>query len=146
MPDRYLIVDGHSVIFGWPELRARHGRNTAAAREELVRRLTDYQDTSDVSVVLVFDGQGSKVSEHTERGGIQIFYSRSNQTADSIIERLVAKYGAKYQMTIATSDRAIQQTAISFEGGFMEVEELETLLEDTARAFAKALKKRNKNL
>jgi len=144
MSDRYLIVDGHSVIFGWPELRARHGRNTAAAREELVRILTDYQDTSDHNVVLVFDGQGQKVSEHTERGGIQIFYSRSNQTADSIIERLVAKYGSKYQLTIATSDRAIQQTAISFEGGFIDVEQLQTLLEDTAIAFTKELKKRNK--
>lgn len=144
MTERYLIVDGHSVIFGWPELRAKHGRNTAAAREELVRILTDYQDTADVSVVLVFDGQGSKVSELTENGGIQIFYSRSNQTADSIIERLVAKYGAKYQMTIATSDRAIQQTAITFEGSFIDVDQLQTLLEDTAKTFAKKLKKRNK--
>lgn len=144
MTDRYLIVDGHSVIFGWPELRARHQRNTAAAREELIRQLTAYQDCSEVHVVLVFDGQGSQVSRQTEAGGIQIFYSRSNQTADSIIERLVAKYGSRYQMTIATSDRAIQQTAISFEGGFIDVEELQTLLDDTAKTFARELKKRNK--
>ena len=144
MSDRYLIVDGHSVIFGWPELRAKHNRNTAVAREELIRQLTNYQDISDVNVVLVFDGQGSKVSELTERGGIQIFYSRSNQTADSIIERLVAKYGKTYQMTIATSDRAIQQTAISFEGGFIDVDQLQDLLDDAAKTFAKELKKRNK--
>lgn len=144
MLERYLIVDGHSVIFGWPDLRAKHQRNTALAREELVKLLTDYQDSSEVNVVLVFDGQGSKVSEHTEAGGIQIFYSRANQTADAIIERLVAKYGAKYHMTIATSDRAIQQTAISFEGSFIDIEELKALLEDTARALAKELKKRNK--
>lgn len=144
MSDRYLIVDGHSVIFGWSELRAKHNRNTAAAREELIRQLTSYQDISDVNVVLVFDGQGSKVSEHSERGGIQIFYSRSNQTADSIIERLVAKYGKTYQMTIATSDRAIQQTAISFEGGFIDVDQLQDLLDDAAKTFAKELKKRNK--
>ncbi|HEX8373249.1 MAG TPA: NYN domain-containing protein [Chthoniobacterales bacterium] len=144
MADRYLIVDGHSTIFGWPELRAQHDRNTAIAREELIRLLTAYQDCSDVSVVLVFDGKGSKVSQQSDPGGIQIFYSRANQTADAIIERLVAKYGARYQMTIATSDRAIQQTAISFEGGFMTVEELRMVLDDAAKTFAKALKKRNK--
>ncbi|MEO7932736.1 MAG: NYN domain-containing protein [Chthoniobacterales bacterium] len=144
MAERYLIVDGHSVIFGWPYLRAKHDRNTAVAREELVRLLRDYQDTSSVNVVLVFDGQGSEVSQENDPGGIQIFYSRANQTADSIIERLVAKYGSRYQMTIATSDRAIQQTAISFEGGFITVDELQTLLDDTAAQFARELKKRNK--
>ncbi len=144
MAERYLIVDGHSVIFGWPELRARHDRNTAAAREELIRVLRDYQDTSSVNVVLVFDGRGSQVGQQNDPGGIQIFYSRSNQTADSIIERLVAKYGALHQMTIATSDRAIQQTAVSFEGGFIDVDELQTLLDEAARQFARELKKRNK--
>ncbi len=145
MPDRYLIVDGHSVIFGWPELRKKHGRNTAAARDDLVRQLTGYQDISGVNVVVVFDGQGSKVSQENEPGGIQIFYSRSNQTADSIIERLVAKYGATYELTIATSDRAIQQTAISFEGGFIDVAELQGALEQAAKTFAKELKKRNQS-
>ena len=145
MLDRYLIVDGHSVIFGWPGLRAKHQRNTAAAREELVRLLTAYQDAADVNVVVVFDGQGSKVTEQTEAGGIQIFYSRANQTADSIIERLVAKYGARYQMTIATSDRAIQQTAISFEGSFIDIEQLQGLLEDASKDLAKEIKRRNKH-
>ena len=57
---RYLIVDGHSVIFAWPELRALHSRRTGAARDELVRRLTQYQDSSGVRVVVVFDGRGEK--------------------------------------------------------------------------------------
>ena len=144
MRDRYLIVDGHSVIFGWPALRNRHARNMMAARQELIKILTDYQDCSGVQVVLVFDGQGAKVTQETEPGGIQIFYSRSNQTADSIIERLVAKYGTQHDMTIASSDRAIQQTAISFEGNFIDVDQLESLLEDAQATFAKELKKRNK--
>ena len=53
---RYLIVDGHSVIFAWPELRLQHGRRTGAARDELVRQLTAYQDASGIRVVAVFDG------------------------------------------------------------------------------------------
>ena len=42
---RVLIVDGHSMIFQWPELQKLHARNTAAAREQLTRLLTRHQDS-----------------------------------------------------------------------------------------------------
>ena len=48
---RYLIVDGHSVIFAWPELRKLHQRRMALARDALVKTLTEYQDASGVRVV-----------------------------------------------------------------------------------------------
>ncbi len=111
----YLLVDGHSVIFAWPELRSLHIRRMGAAREALVRTLTDYQDQSGVRVVLVFDGQGERVTEDQEgRDGIQIFYARAGQTADAIVERLVAKYAASHHLTVATSDHLEAQTAITF--------------------------------
>ncbi len=111
----YLLVDGHSVIFAWPELRALHVRRMGAAREALIRTLTDYQDQSGVRVVLVFDGQGARATEDPEgRDGIQIFYAAADQTADAVIERLVAKYAATHRLTVATSDRLEAQTAISF--------------------------------
>jgi predicted RNA-binding protein with PIN domain len=109
-----LIVDGHSVIFAWPELRTLHARRTALAREELVKVLTQYQDASGVHVVVVFDGKGAKLSDETVPGGIQIFYSGSTKTADDIVERLVAKYAAEREITVATSDRLEQQTVVSF--------------------------------
>lgn len=54
-PD-YLIVDGHSVIFAWPELRVLHERRTSLARDALARKLRDYQDWTGVSVVVVSMG------------------------------------------------------------------------------------------
>ncbi len=106
---RYLIVDGHSVIFAWPDLRKLHARRTESARNELVKILTDYQDASGVRVVAVFDGQGGKANETSEPGGIQIFYSAAGQTADAIVERLVATYAQKHEITVATSDFMEQQ-------------------------------------
>jgi uncharacterized protein len=53
---RYLIVDGHSVIFAWPDLRALHARRTGAARDELVRQLTAYPDRADFWRNHDFDG------------------------------------------------------------------------------------------
>ncbi len=135
----YLLVDGHSVIFTWPELQRLHVRRMGAAREALVRTLTEYQDSSGVRVVLVFDGQGARVSEEQEgRDGIQIFYARAGQTADAVIERLVAKYAAAYRITVATSDRLEAQTAISFGAALcVSAEGLRETLAAAGRDFAR---------
>ena len=107
---RYLIVDGHSVIFAWPELRKVHERRSSLAREALTRQLRDYQDWTGVRVVIVFDGKGAQVSVTSVSGDVQIFYSRSGQTADAIIERLASKYAGKVDLTVATSDSMERQT------------------------------------
>ena len=132
----YLLVDGHSVIFAWPELRALHVRRMAAARDALVKLLTDYQDQSGVQVVLVFDGQGARASEAGEPGGIQVFYAAADRTADGVIERLVAKYADTCRLIVATSDHLEQQTAISFgAAGCVSAEGLRDVLAAATREF-----------
>jgi predicted RNA-binding protein with PIN domain len=139
-PMRYLLVDGHSVIFAWPELRRLHGRRTASARAELVKRLTEYQDASGIRVVVVFDGQGSKPCEDTFPGGIQIFYSAAGQTADSIIERLTAKYAGAHEITVATSDHLEQTTVASFGALTVTAEGLREYLGEAGTDLARRLK------
>jgi predicted RNA-binding protein with PIN domain len=143
-PSRFLIVDGHSVIFAWPELRALHGRRTASARERLTRILTEYQDFTGVQVVLVFDGKGATVTQETEPGGIQVFYSNTGHTADDLIERLAAKYGNLYSLTVATSDLLEQQTAIAFGADCVNAEGLRDLINNAQRSFALEMKRRKK--
>ena len=63
MSARYLLIDGHSVIFAWPDLRKLHDGNRAAARKVLADRLQHLHDTSDWLVTLVLDGKlGTAVS------------------------------------------------------------------------------------
>ncbi len=121
---RVLVVDGHSMIFQWPELCALHGRNTAAAREQLTRLLTRYQDATGRHVCVVFDGKGSRSTEEKNPGGIQIFYSGSSHTADSVIERIVATYAGKYEIAVATDDRLERTTVETFGGSWMSSEQL----------------------
>ena len=110
----------------------------AAARDALIKLLTDYQDQSGVRVVLVFDGRGAKASDEGEPGGIQVFYAPAGRTADQLIERLVAKYGGEHRLTVATSDRLEQQTAISFGAAqCVSAEELRGVLETAARDFSR---------
>jgi len=129
---QYLIVDGHSVIFAWPELLQLHQRRTSLARDALIKQLRDYQDWTGVRVVVVFDGKGAAVNASADPGEIQIFYSRAGQTADSIIERLASKYGSQFQLLIATSDYMEQETASACGAECISAEGLRGLLE-TAR-------------
>jgi predicted RNA-binding protein with PIN domain len=147
MSVQVLIVDGHSVIFAWPELRSLHDQRTAlaraSARDRLTRILTEYQDLSGTNVVLVFDGKGPVISQEDEPGGIQVFYSNAGRTADDIIERLVAKYGRLYSITVATSDLLEQQTAMAFGGNCISTEGLRNLIINARSTFARELKRRN---
>ncbi len=104
MSQRFLIVDGHSVIFAWPELRTLHKRRTASAREQLTKILTKYQDFTGIQVVLVFDGKGATITQETQPGGIQVFYSNTGHTADDLIERLAAKYGNASALITSSGD------------------------------------------
>lgn len=126
----YLIVDGHSVIFAWPELRKIHGQRTSLARDALVRQLRDYQDWTGVRVVVVFDGKGTTVDAIAEPGEIQIFYSRAGQTADAVIERLASKYAPKFRLLVATSDYLEQETATACGAECISAEGLRDLLAD----------------
>jgi predicted RNA-binding protein with PIN domain len=141
---RVLIVDGHSVIFAWPEIRAMHARRTALARDAVIKALTEYQDSSGVHVVAVFDGKGERANEATEPGGIQVFYSGADQTADDIIERLVAKYGGLHEITVATSDRLEQMTVNTFGASWIAAESLPGLLEEARQSLDRELRKLKK--
>jgi predicted RNA-binding protein with PIN domain len=131
-PD-YLLVDGHSIIFAWPELRKLHQRRSSLARERLVRKLRDYQDWTGVHAVVVFDGKGPKISKTSDPGEVQTFYSRHGQTADSIIERLVSKYASQFRVTVATSDFLERQTATAFGAECISAEGLRGLLESAKK-------------
>jgi uncharacterized protein len=141
---RVLIVDGHSMIFAWPELRALHAKRGVLARDALVKRLTDYHDFSGIHVVAVFDGKGGRASEASEPGGIQVFYSRAGQTADEIVERLVAKYAGEHDITVATDDHLEEQTALSFGATCISSEGLRLQLEDSRDDLQRELKKRGR--
>jgi predicted RNA-binding protein with PIN domain len=127
---RYLIVDGHRIIFAWPELRRLHERRSSLAREALSKRLRNYQDRTDVQVVIVFDGKGATVSATSNPGDVQIFYSRSGQTADAIIERLATKYADRFDLTVATSDSMERQTVHASGAECISPEALRRLVEE----------------
>src|SRR6266513_2878252 len=130
---RYLIVDGHSIIFAWPELRKLHARRSSLAREALIKELRDYQDWTGVRVVVVFDGKGKKVEATSEPAEVQVFYSRSGQSADAIIERLASKYAKRYELVVATSDSMEAETVHACGAESISPDSLRGLIADARR-------------
>ena len=113
---RYLLVDGHSVLHAWPELRQLHSRQPSSAREKLIRQLSQLHDCGKWKVTLVFDGQrGGK--EERPRDSMAVLYASAGQTADSIIERIVQVHSGRGEIGVVTADHA-EMTAIESLGAF----------------------------
>ena len=112
----FLIVDGHSVIHAWEDLRKLHraGAKRYLAREALLKRMRVYQDMTGTRVVVVFDGVGERITDEREAQGIQIFYADSSHTADGIIERLAALYAKTFVLKVVTADGMERDTVEAF--------------------------------
>ena len=129
MAASYLIVDGHSIIFAWPELRKLQSRRRSLARDELIKQLRHYQDWSGIRVAVVFDGAGERVTEESNPNDVQVFYAPLGRSADSIVERLAGKYAPRFELTVATSDSLEKETVNAFGAMCISPEELRRRLE-----------------
>jgi predicted RNA-binding protein with PIN domain len=111
-PKPYLLVDGHSMIFHREDLLHLHTKNTRAARQRLLDELSHLHDTGNWLVTLVFDGkQGTQ--DPVIPGTMVVIYSTADQTADSIIERLVASVTDRSRVHVVTADQEEAQTVES---------------------------------
>ncbi len=115
MSARYLVIDGHSVIFAWADLRKLHDQNRAAARKALADRLQHLHDTTAWRITLILDGKlGTAIPTGKRRPtDMVICYAHADQTADSIIERLVASSGRAAEILVVTADEAERLTVES---------------------------------
>ncbi|GEM_PF-4257584 len=83
-------------------------------RALLIAALTRLQDAGEYKVTVVFDGQGKKSETALDESRVQVLFSAQGQTADSIIERLVAAYKKPGDIIVVTDDFPEQDTVRSF--------------------------------
>ncbi len=140
---RFLIIDGHSVIHSWDDLRKLHAiaGTRYLAREELLKRMRLLQDMTNQRVVVVFDGTQPRLTDEREKGGLQIFYADAGHTADSLIERLAAKYARQFEIRVCTADRMIWETVRSFEAHWMSPQDLRFELERAGQELRSKMKR-----
>jgi predicted RNA-binding protein with PIN domain len=113
-----ILVDGFSLLHGWPELAPGKPRFSATAREELISRLTQYHDACGTPITIVFDGARStrEPDETPSTAEVEVLYSRAGQTADALIERATARLKDYGEVLVVTDDRAERDTVTSLGG------------------------------
>ena len=118
MPLVRILVDGYSLLHNWPELAPGEPRHSAAARDELIHRLTLYRDAAGTPITVVFDGANAdrKLSTVESTPEMEILYSRAGQTADDVIERVTHRLQPYGEVLVVTDDFAERDTVISLGG------------------------------
>jgi len=113
-----ILVDGYSLLHNWPELAPGHARHSAAARDELIHRLTQYQDAIGTAITIFFGGAGAPTGtpDALSTPEVEVLYSRAGQTADQMIERAAYRF-AQYGDVLAVTDDLAERQTVSNMGG-----------------------------
>lgn len=107
------FVDGYNVINKWPNLKDLSKENLADARNLLIEELAEYKSLSGEELVIVFDAYNLDRIKETiiEKYGMKIVFTKRFQTADTYIERQLAKTDIHHNIKVVTDDGAVQTQA-----------------------------------
>ena len=102
----YLLVDGYNIIFAWDTLKTVAEESLENARIKLVEILSDFQGSTGVHIIVVFDAHKVKDGRGAaeQHGNIQVVYTREAETADSYIEQTAHKLLKDAPVRVATGD------------------------------------------
>ena len=112
MSQRWILVDGYSVLHFWPRLRKLAGRSLEIQRAALISVLRQYGDATDCRVTVVFDGYAAKYKPYQIEPtlGLEVLFSDAGKTADDVIERLVGTADRPGNIYVVTSDNLERRT------------------------------------
>ena len=110
----YLIIDGYNVLFAWDDFKALREASIDGAREALIEVVRNYQGYTGAGITLVFDGYKLKgnIGEKHSYGDLNVVYTKEAETADRFIEEFAFEKGKEYDITVVTSDRPVQMSAL----------------------------------
>lgn len=115
-----LLVDGYNILNAWPELKQMLNHDLEGARERLNDYMYEYAAYYGEEVYVVYDAytRNNKLENIEILNGVQIVYTKENQTADTFIERKVQELSRDVRLLIkvVTADW-VQQRQILGSGG-----------------------------
>jgi len=140
-----ILVDGYSLLHGWPGLAPGEPRHSAAAREELIRVLTQYRDADGTPISIIFDGSGAPegAPKTVSTPELEVLYSKAGQTADDVIERVTHRLVAFGEVLVVTDDNAERDTVISLGGMVASCSNFIQTIEDVLTGLQRDLKRHN---
>ncbi len=144
MNNRWVIIDGYSVLHAWPQFKKLGNGSLEKRRNALIKLLVQYADYTQNRVTVVFDGYAAKRkpskadAKSRSKSTIEIIYSDTGKTADDVIERIIAQAEIRNTILVVTSDHLERQTVESLGAHSMSSEmfeiETRTILQDLHQA------------
>lgn len=110
----HIIIDGYNLIRQSDTFRFLDRQSMQMGREALVNMLAAYKKIKSHTITVVFDGaQAPPLAAQRDRvKGIVIKFSRSGETADTVIKRLARK--ERQKALVVSSDREVVDAAESY--------------------------------
>ena len=103
-----ILIDGHNLIGKIPDLRL----DDPDDEEQLLVRLRAYRARTGKRLVVYFDpGLTYQSPARRSKGGISVRQAGTGQRADDLIIRDLRRHHNPRELTVVTSDRAIQNAA-----------------------------------
>ncbi|RZB37873.1 MAG: uncharacterized protein SRB2_00975 [Desulfobacteraceae bacterium Eth-SRB2] len=109
----HIIIDGYNLIRCSSSLSTLDQQDIQLGREALLDALSSYKRIKRHMITVVFDGtHAPPLSQHKDRvKGIKVKFSRSGETADTVIKRMAARDREK--ALVVSSDLDIVNFAAS---------------------------------
>ena len=108
---RCLIIDGNNLLHQREAWVRAARRDFETARRCLVQELESCAGALAERIVVVFDGvSGQRMVPQPNGSPVEVVFSPSHLTADSLIERFAFKTGVGQDLLVVTSDRSERDT------------------------------------
>jgi uncharacterized protein len=112
---RYLILDGYNLIGALERYATRSTGGLDASRELLINDALKAAGWTGQEIIVVFDASRSPEPGRTELragGAVRVVYSAPKESADDVIERLVAS-SSDGSFAVCTADFALQRAVLA---------------------------------
>lgn len=129
MANEHILVDGYSILYQWKELDSLRQRNLATARQVLIKVLTHFHDYRGGKLSVVFDGRSLPKGGEAIRTNIEVIFSRTGESADAVIERIVGTSPNPSSFLVATDDFAEQTTVESLGAHTLSADGFHSMIE-----------------
>ena len=112
---RYLILDGYNLIGALERYATRSTGGLDASRELLINDALKAAGWTGQEIIVVFDASRSPEPGRTELragGAVRVVYSAPKESADDVIEHLVAS-SSDGSFAVCTADFALQRAVLA---------------------------------
>ena len=122
---KLIIIDGYNILNAWEKYKLFLKLSFENARQELIYDMGEYSKLVGIDLLLVFDAYKINFKGSSEIiKGIEVVYTKQNETADQYIEKRLDEMGRKILVSVGTDDTLIQKLVTQRGGNVLTAKEL----------------------